>query len=215
MDDVEAHVARPRDPHHGVEVGAVVVERRPHLVHDPGDLLDVRVEQPERVGVGEHQAGDVLVGLFAQIVEVHPAVGRRAELDHLVARHRHRGGVGAVGGVRRQHLAALLAAILVIGPREQQTGELAVRAGARLQRHVRQARDLGQGALQPPHQLERALRVLGVLERMQAGVARQGRHPLVQLRVVLHRAGAERVEALIEMEVLRGERRVVAHQLGL
>ncbi len=49
----------PRDAHHRVEVRAVVVERRADPVHDPSDLLDVRVEQAERVRVGQHQAGDV------------------------------------------------------------------------------------------------------------------------------------------------------------
>ena len=104
------------------------------------DLLDVAVEQAERVGVGEHQAGHVLAGLLAQVVEVHAAVLRRADLDHLVARHRHGGRVGAVRGVGREHLGALLAAVLVVGAREQQAGELAVGARAGLERHVRQAR---------------------------------------------------------------------------
>ena len=80
MDDVEAHVARPRDAHHRVEVGAVVVERRADAVDDLGDLLDVRVEQPERVGVGQHQAGDVVVGLRAQVVEVDAAAALVATL---------------------------------------------------------------------------------------------------------------------------------------
>ena len=144
-----------------------------------------------------------------------PPSSRRADLHDLVAGHRHRRRVGAVRGVRRQHLRLVLAAVLVVGAREQQAGQLAVRAGARLERHVRQARDLRQRALQAPHQLERALRVLGVLERVQPGVAGQRRHPLVQLRVVLHRARAERVEALVQVEVLRRQRHVVAHQLGL
>ena len=43
--DVEAHVARAGDAHHGVEVRAVVVERRAGVVDDVRDLLDVRVEQ--------------------------------------------------------------------------------------------------------------------------------------------------------------------------
>ena len=215
VDDVEAHVAGPRDAHDRVQVGAVVVERGPRLVHDPRDLLDVAVEQAERVGVGQHQAGDVVGRLGAQVVEVHAAVLGRADLDDLVARHRHRRRVGAVRGVRREHLGLLLAAVLVVGAREQQAGQLAVRARARLQRHVRQPRDLRQRALEAPHQLQRALRVLGVLERVQAGVPGQRRHPLVQLRVVLHRARAERVEALVEVEVLRRQRHVVAHQLGL
>jgi aconitase A len=68
VDDVEPHVAGPRDPHHRVEVRAVVVERRAGVVHDPRDLLDVAVEQPERVRVREHQAGHVLAGLLPQVV---------------------------------------------------------------------------------------------------------------------------------------------------
>ena len=77
VDDVEAHVAGPRAAHHGVEVRAVVVERRADAVDDPGDLLDVPVEHAERVRVGEHQAGDVVVGLRAQVVDVDAAVRRR------------------------------------------------------------------------------------------------------------------------------------------
>ena len=65
VDDVEAHVARPREAHDGVQVGAVVVERGPDAVHDPGDLLDVLVEQAERVRVRQHQAGHLVVGLRA------------------------------------------------------------------------------------------------------------------------------------------------------
>ena len=215
VDDVEAHVARAGDPHHRVQVRAVVVERRARVVHDARDLLDVPVEQPERVRVREHQAGHVVARLLAQVVDVHPAVGRGAHLHDLVARHRHRRRVRAVRGVRREHLGPLLAAVLVVGAREQQAGQLAVRARARLERDVRQARHLGERLLEVPHQLERALGVLGVLKRMQPRVAGQRRHPLVQLRVVLHRAGAERIEALVQVEVLRRERRVVPDQLRL
>ncbi len=76
VDDVEPHVARSRDPHHGVQVRAVVVEDRAGVVHDARDLHDVRVEEPERVRVREHQARDVAVGLRAQILEVDAAVAR-------------------------------------------------------------------------------------------------------------------------------------------
>ena len=213
--DVEAHVARPRDAHHRVEVGAVVVERGAHVVHDARDLADVAVEQPERVRVREHQAGHVVRGLRAQVVQVHAAVGVGAHLHHLVAGHRHGGRVGAVRRVGREHLVAVLAAVLVERAREQQAGQFAVRAGAGLKRHVRQPADLGQRALQVPHQLERALGVLVVLQRVQAREAGQRRHALVQLGVVLHRARAQRVEARVEVEVLLREVVVVAHDLGL
>ena len=65
----------------------------------------------------------------------------------------------AVSGVST--FVRVLAAVLVVGARQQDAGQLAVRAGARLQRDVRQAGDLGQRALQLPHQLQRALRAAG------------------------------------------------------
>ena len=180
------------DAHDRVEVGSVVVERRPHLVHDLGDLLDARLEQPQRRGIGQHQAGHLLVGLGPQVVEVDVALVVGGHLDDLVAGHRHRGRIRAVRVVGREHLGSLLAAILVERAREQHAGQLAVRAGRGLQRDVRQAGDLAQGVLQAPHELERALGLARILEGMQAGVAGQGGHPFVQLGVVLHRARPER-----------------------
>jgi len=53
-------------------------------VDDPHDLLDVRVEQAERVRVGQHEARGLRVRLCAQVVEVDAAVGVRADLDNLV-----------------------------------------------------------------------------------------------------------------------------------
>jgi hypothetical protein len=104
VDDVEAHVAGPRVAHHRVEVGAVVVEGAARLVDQPGDLGDVLVEDAERVGVGQHQAGDVVVDLRPQVVHLDPAALVGGDLDDLVAGHRHRGGVGPVRGVGGEHL---------------------------------------------------------------------------------------------------------------
>ena len=170
---------------------------------------------PRVVGVRQHQAGDLLVGLRAQVVDVDAAVGVRADLHDLVAGHRHGRRVRAVRRVRGEDLRAVLAAVLVVGACEQDAGQLAVRAGGRLQRDVRQAGDLAERLLQVPHQLQRALRAPLVLQRVQARVARQRRDALVQLRVVLHRARAERVEAGVEVEVALAQAVVVAHQLRL
>jgi hypothetical protein len=215
VDDVEAHVARARDAHDRVEVRPVVVEGRPDAVHDRGDLLDVAVEEPERARVREHEAGDLVVGLRPEVVDVDAAVGVRADLHDLVARHGHRGRVRPVGGVRREDLRPRVPAVLVVGAGEQHAGQLAVRAGGGLQVDVGQPGDLAQRDLELVHELEGALRALRVLQRVQAGVPRQRRDALVQLRVVLHRARAEGVEALVEVEVARREPLVVAVDLGL
>ena len=120
--------------------------------------------------------------------------------------------MGRIGG---EHLGPLLAALVVVGAGQQQPGELAVGSGRRLQADVLEPGDLRQRPLEAPHQLERALRPLRVLCGVQAGVSGQRRDALVDPRVVLHRAGAERVGPGVEVEVAAREAVVVADDLGL
>ena len=97
--DVKAHVARTHGAEDRVQVRAVVVEQSTDVVHRRGDLGDLLFEESERVGVGQHDAGDVGTERGFQLLEVNqPAVVRRNR-RHLVAAEGHRGGVGAVGRV--------------------------------------------------------------------------------------------------------------------
>ena len=96
----------------------------------------------------------------------------------------------------------VLAAVLVVGAGEQHAGELAVRAGATAAARRaagRRSRPARPGARHISSSAPCAR--VGCLQRVQAGVAGQRRDALVQLRVVLHRARAERVEARVEVEV--------------
>ena len=128
VDDVEAHVAGPAPAEDRVEVGAVVVDERADIMEHRGDLLDTLLEQAERVGVREHQAGDLIV----------ERAGERVHVDEpsLVGRHAHRlepgeadaGRVRAVGGVGDERLHKPAAVILVVGAHDQQPGHLSTRA---------------------------------------------------------------------------------------
>ena len=66
---------------------------------------------------------------------------------HLVAADGGGGGIGAVRGVGDEHLAARIALRLVIGAGQQDAGELAMRAGRRLQRDGVHAGDFDQRIL--------------------------------------------------------------------
>ena len=96
-----------------------------------------------------------------------------------------------------------------------EAGQLALRAGGRLERDGVEPGDLGEDLLQAPHELERALRALLLLQRMERREAGERREPLVDARVVLHRAGAERIEAVVDAEVARRELGEVADELEL
>src|SRR5262249_3583469 len=69
--------------------------------------------------------------------------------------------------------------------------------------------------LQPPHELKRSLRVLVVGVRVQVAETGQRGQALVYPRVVLHRAGAERVEARVDAERAVRESRDVPYDLRL
>ena len=66
-----------------------------------------------------------------------------------------------------------------------------------------------------PHESKRALRVFVVGMRMQVAESGSMAARSFTRGVVLHRAGAERIEARIDSEGAVGERREVTHDLGL
>ena len=215
VDDVEAHVSGPGDPHDRVEIRTVVVEERAGVVEDPRHLLDPLVEQAERGRVREHEPGRPLVHLHSEIVEVEipPRVG--LDLLQLVARHRDACGVRPVGRICGDDGVALLASVGEVRAHEHEPGQLALRTGCGLKRHRRKAGNLGEDLLQVPHELERALRTIVLLVRMEVSEPRQPSDTFVDARVVLHRATPERVEARVDAERAIGERRYVANDLRL
>ena len=99
--------------------------------------------------------------------------------------------------------------------KNDQAGELALSAGGGLERASIHPAHLAEGLLQAEHHLERALRQGVGRHRVEAQKAGDARGPLVDLRVVLHGAGPERVHARVDGEVLLAELHVVAHGLGL
>ena len=101
------------------------------------------------------------------------------------------------------------------GADDEQAGELAVGAGRRLQRGGVQAGDLGEPALELVHQLERALHQRLRLVRVQPREAVEAGGDLVDSRVVLHGARAERVAAAVHAVVERREPGEVAQQVDL
>ena len=165
----------------------------------------VLVEEPERRGVRQHQPGGSFVDLGPQILDVDVPARVGLHRCDLVPGHRHARGIRAVRGVGDDDLPPRLrlAAVGEVRPHEHEAGQLALRARRRLERDRRQPGDLGEDLLQPPHQLERALRALFLLERVEVAKAGQVDDPLVDPRVVLHRAGAERVEAGVDPERAR------------
>ncbi len=91
----------------------------------------------------------------------------------------------------------------------------AVRARLRGKRDRLHAGQLDQPAAEFAHQRERALHRLFRLQRMNVGEARKSRHLLVEARIMLHRAGAERENAGVDGVILLRQADIMAYGLRL
>ena len=120
-----------------VEQGAAVVEQR-------GDLADLRVEQADRVRVGDHEDGGLVVELGLEVVQVDEAAAVALDRDGLEAGEVGRGRVGAVGAVGDQDLGPRLSPGRGSRPRRPAAPSARPAPGRRLEADGVQAGDLGQ-----------------------------------------------------------------------
>ena len=199
VDYVESDVCRTYDTDYSVEVGAVIVAESAGLMDELCDLHDVRVEETNCVRVGQHQTGRLRTEVSLEVVDVNCTVLVRLDDDGLVARHCSRSRVCAVSGVRYDDLVTLcVASVCVVSLDQQQARELTVSSGCRLEGNTGHARDLAKELLEFADQLVCALYGMSRLQRMQLGESRKSRHLLIDPRVVLHCAGAERIESVVD-----------------
>ena len=213
--DVEAHVAGAASAEDRVEVRAVVVHEPADAVDDPRDLLDLLFEQTERVRVGQHESGHLVVDELLEHAHVDQTARVRGHRHRLEPGEVHARRVRPVRRVRDDDLRPPAAALRVIRAHHQQAGHLAARAGGRLQRGACHPGDLAERLLEPPQHLERTLGRLIRLQRVHALEPRERGDGLGDLRVVLHGAGAQRVEACVHAVVHLRQPRVVADQVDL
>ncbi len=110
-----------------------------------------------------------------------------------------------MGRVRDEDVLPGIAPGFEGGPDEHHADELAMGPGGRVERESVHAGDLAEEALEHLQDLEIPLdEVLGG-QRVRSGERRVGRESLVDLGVVLHRAGPERIEAQVDAVVLLGQ----------
>ena len=183
-----------------------------------GDLADLRARTaPSVFGLVIMNTAASSSSFALQVVQVDEPVGVALDGDGLEARPASPWPGWCRGRCRgRAPSCARLAPVAEVARGDTSSaGQLALRPGRRLQRDGRQPGDLREVLLQLVEQLAaRPAALPSSWQRMQVGEARQRREPLVPLRVVLHRARAERIEVGVDRSC--ASRAVeVAHDLQL
>src|SRR5262249_56808562 len=135
LQDVDAHVARLGDTEERVHVRAVHVEETAPGMDRGRDGFDLLLEEAERVRVGDHERGYVVVHQGGDGARLEDAARAYRHLADLVATERRACGIGPVRARRDQHAAADVAAVAVVRTYEEHAEQLSLRAGGGLERH--------------------------------------------------------------------------------
>ena len=159
--------------------------------------------------------GHVVVEHGAQRLQVDEAAVVGGDGDDLVAAEGDRRRVRPVGRVRDHDPWRDAAVGVVVGAHQQEPGQLAGRAGRRLQRRGVHAGDRAQGVLELHEQLEPPLARRAGVAGWTSARPGQGGDLVADLRVVLHRARPERVGAEVDRELPVLEPGEVRHQVAL
>ncbi len=109
----------------------------------------------------------------------------------------------------------MILAVAMVGADDQDPGQLTVGAGRRLQADRLKPADLRQPLLQGVHQRQVPLQRVGILQRVGQCETRQASGVLVDLGVVLHGAGAQRIEAGVHCVIELRKPHEMAHHLQL
>jgi len=213
--DVDPDMAHVGIAHNRVQVRTVAVDKAAAGVHEFGDFLDVGLEQAKRVRVRDHDPGAVVIHQGGHVLNGQDAVGAERNLYRREAAQGGAGRIGAVRGVGDEHLGARVALRPVPCLNEHDAGQFAVRTGGRLEAARLKAGHGAQHLLGFVQHPQRALRIFGGEQRMRTGKAGQRGDLFVDLGVVFHGAGTERIHARVHTEVPRGKARVVAHHIQL
>lgn len=205
MNHVEAHIAGAHLAQNGIQIGAVVIEQTPGVVHRRGNLPDLAVEQAQGARIREHDTGGAGPQGDAQGGQVQVAIRPGGNLPDLVTAHDRRGRVGPVGGVRDQYLrAGVVPPGPVIGADHGHPGEFPLGTGGRRQgdrvhpadrlEHLLQLIQTGQNTL--------AVTVRG--QRMTPQKTRQRGQTVAGPGVVLHGAGTQGIKMGIDGKIPLG-----------
>ena len=212
MHNVKAHIAGANNAHYRVQVCAVVIEQTACLVNDVGNLLNIALKQTEGGGVGEHQTRSVGADCCTQRVKINAAVGSGFDFFNFEAAHNRTCGVGAVRCIGNDDgCAGGVAAMFVIGADMHKSGQFTVRTGSGLERESVHAADFAQAFFHVIHQAQRTLAHICIEQRMH--IVKQLGDFFVDFGVIFHRAGAERIEPVVNAEIAAGKVCVVANKI--
>ena len=183
--------------------------RPPRECTKSANLPDLRLEDAQRVGIGEHQSRRFIRHGAVELGKVNATARIGFDVPNLVTRNGGAGGIRSVRRIGDQDVFPRVAALAQAGADHQYARQFALRARRRLKRDRVHAGDFLKAARCFVENFQTALdqsfRSVGMVRSQ----ALQARHLFIDPRVVLHGAGTQRIEARVHSVIPGGKAREV------
>ena len=128
---INAEITRPHLADNRVEIRTIAVEIGARCVHRVSDRDDLRLKQPARIRVGQHDGCNIgAEGCLHRLHSNRAIIARGDRLDRVPHERRSR-WVGAVRTLRHQYDAALRSFRVMRGLDREHAAQFAMRAGLR------------------------------------------------------------------------------------
>ena len=186
---IHAAVSHMHHPHDGIHIGPIAIHLPTFGMNNIRDLFDVLFKQPQGVGVGDHDAGRILIHHFGNGFSRQDSPVAGLHTDRTIPAQGRAGGIGAMGRIRNNDLVPLHIAAFEISMDQQHTGQFTLGSGCRLQTDRVHSGNLLQKPLQLNHQPQGALGHTRRQHGVQSCKTFQLTALFIDLGVVLHGTG--------------------------
>ena len=180
-----------------------------------GNLRNVGFKETKSIRIGHHHGcniGTFLIYDPFQIYKINQAVSVRFHLYDFQATNSSRGWISAMCTIRNDDLFPIeVSTRTMIVVNRHQTCQFTMSASIGFKGKMSQPRQFAERLFQERRQGQCTFCCASRLRWMQVLELWQCSHFLINLRVVLHRTRAERIEPCIHAEVVVGEVGIVAH----
>ena len=206
MHHVEPHITGTTCAQHRIQICPIVVHQTTTVVYKSGNLRDTRLEEAKGIRIRHHHCSNLralLSNNTLQILKVDRSICPRAHLDDLQSADRRRSRVRPMSTIGHNDLLPIeitSRTVIVINRHQSRQFTMCPRIG--LESEMSHTCEFTERALQQTDDGLCTTRSLHRLFRMYVLELRLCGYLLIDFRVILHRTGAERIEACVYTKII-------------
>ena len=203
MHHIEAHISRTACAEHRIQVSSVIIHQSATLMNELCYFRNVTFKESQSIWVCHHHGSNAIIEQSLQILNIHNTVSSTLHLYYIQSANSCRCRVCAMCRVRNNNLCTLfVATAFMIQADYHQSCQLSMCSSKRIKSKVSQSGNLRKSLSKSIINFQCAFHCFSRLQRMQMCELWHCSYFLIYSRIVFHCATAQRIEAIVNTEVV-------------